>query len=322
MERGNDAELLHLEELIETATAEHFEAKETSRDYLGASLAGHACERYIWLNYRRAVTDPKSGTTYRLLDRGHLEEARFCRWLEMVGAVPSFTGKRQKEVACRLHVKGHLDGLVRNLPDDPDLHLLEFKTHNQKSFTTLKNKGLKEAKPQHWVQMQLYMLGLQRTRRTKASKGLYMAVNKNTDELYLERVILDRDEAEKWADRAETIACSDRAPAGLLSSATAFPCKMCAYRFFCYDDSKELLADACPSCAFYDPTEGCMNALTGGKRPCGGNDCYAPHPDVAPWMFRGVDMTTGAARYLIDGQETVIGLNAEQYRTLAGKPQR
>ena len=36
-------------------------------------------------------------------------------------------------------------------------HVVEFKTHSAKSFRELAAKGVAEAKPQHWAQMQVYM---------------------------------------------------------------------------------------------------------------------------------------------------------------------
>jgi hypothetical protein len=38
--------------------------------------------------------------------------------------------------------------------------LLEIKTHAKKSFDELAKKGVKEAKWQHYVQMQVYLKGL------------------------------------------------------------------------------------------------------------------------------------------------------------------
>lgn len=87
------------------------------------------------------------------------------------------------------HHSGHGDGRARNIPDynlwdllADEWVLLEFKTHNDRSFNELANSSVYASKYAHYVQVQCYMhkFGLRLC--------LYMAVNKNNDELYAEYI--------------------------------------------------------------------------------------------------------------------------------------
>lgn len=56
------------------------------RDHLGGSMIGRACEREIWYGFRHASRPDFDGRMLRLFGRGHLEEPRFVKYLEMLGA--------------------------------------------------------------------------------------------------------------------------------------------------------------------------------------------------------------------------------------------
>lgn len=56
------------------------------RDHLGGSMIGRACEREIWYGFRHASRPDFDGRMLRLFNRGHLEEPRFVKYIEMLGA--------------------------------------------------------------------------------------------------------------------------------------------------------------------------------------------------------------------------------------------
>lgn len=196
------------------------------RTYLGASAIGEECRRKLWYGFRwvKAIRHP--GRILRLFERGHLEEPRFVKWLEMIGA--KVTDDQQEVVAFGGHFRGHIDGRILGLPESKQEHLAEYKTHAEKSFNEVKKKGVKAAKPVHYVQMQLYMtlLGLKR--------ALYAAINKNNDELYFERVKVDPDEAERCLLKAESIIFTDEPLERISEDATFFKCKWCDYQDECH----------------------------------------------------------------------------------------
>ena len=86
------------------------------------------------------------------------------------------------------------------LPEAPATwHVCEFKTHSAKSFAKLKAEGVAASKPLHWSQMQAYMqlAGLDR--------AFYLAVCKDTDELYQERIRHDAEAGLRILTKAERI---------------------------------------------------------------------------------------------------------------------
>ena len=68
-----------------------------------------------------------------------------------------------------------------------------------KSFRALKERGVAQAQPEHLAQMQVYM------HLAEVERAAYLAVCKDSDELYLERVKNDRPMAERLIERAGRI---------------------------------------------------------------------------------------------------------------------
>tara|TARA_R100000808_G_C2123199_1_gene134025 strand:+ start:301 stop:918 length:618 start_codon:yes stop_codon:yes gene_type:complete len=103
-----------------------------------------------------------------------------------------------------------VDGLIQGLPDDPhETHILEIKTANRKNFDRVRDKGVKSSQPRHAAQMQLYMLGL------GIKKALYVAICKDTDDIYAERVTFDEKKALALRDKGVRIVEADEPPARL-----------------------------------------------------------------------------------------------------------
>lgn len=176
------------------------------RNHLGASILGHKCERFLWLSFRWAVYPQHDGRQLRLFERGEREEQWVIRDLRLAGA--SVYGE-QSTVELAPHVGGHCDGLVFNVPGAPDgkvTHVLEVKTHSLNSFRKLQADGVKRAKPEHWAQMQCYMLGL------RLEWALYVAYCKDNDEEHVERVAFDREAAEGFVARARAIVAAPVPP--------------------------------------------------------------------------------------------------------------
>ena len=160
------------------------DANEGFRTHLGASLIGKACERALWYDFRWTTKAKFPGRVLRLFETGNREEERLVRNLRRTGAtvveVDPQSGRQFRVAAHGGHFGGSLDAVAINLIEAPKTwHVVEFKTHAQKSFTDLAAKKVRESKPQHYAQMQVYML------LTEISRAIYLAVNKNTDDLYV-----------------------------------------------------------------------------------------------------------------------------------------
>ena len=123
------------------------------------------------------------GRMLRLFERGHREEAWLIDDLRAIGCdvwdVDPETG-RQWRVELAPHFGGSCDGVVLGLPDAPKTpHVFEAKTSNRERFEELVHRGVRWAKPEHFAQMQVYMLGL------KLTRAAYFAVCKDDDRIYL-----------------------------------------------------------------------------------------------------------------------------------------
>lgn len=226
------------------------------RTHLGASIIGRECQRAIWYSYR-AVKLPKfDGRMIRLFNRGHLEEGRFIALLMMIGATiyqQDANGKQLRFSEHFGHFGGSCDSVVIGIPDlDPGLPVLtEYKTHNTKSFTKLKTEGMRKSKPEHYIQMNLYMHKFQLTH------GLYMAVNKDNDELYGE--IIEYDQYCAWfnIDKAKNIIYSRVPPARISKSPAFFQCVWCEFKVVCHKQKgvDQTVEKNCRTCEYSAPHE-------------------------------------------------------------------
>lgn len=221
------------------------------REHLGASMIGINCARKLWYSFRWAIKPAFSARILRLFNRGHLEEARFIALLLMIGAEvyqQDSNGKQYRISAANGHFGGSGDGIAKGIPDlPPDTYcLLEFKTHGEKSFLELKKKGLQVAKEEHFVQMQVYM------RKMGLAAGLYMAVNKNTDEIYAQIVLLNPEYADQYIQRGVNIVYLPTAPVRIAKTIGHFSCTFCDAKQVCHNRAP--IEKNCRTCAYSRPS--------------------------------------------------------------------
>lgn len=203
------------------------------------SAAGEECSRKLWFQLRwanpREVID---GQKQRRFETGFIEEDRLLDDLEAAGVrverLDPATGKQFRVELANGWLRGKMDGLCEGLPDAPKtLHVVECKSHKESSFKELVKKKLRDGKPDHYAQVQLYLYahGLNR--------GLYLAVNKNTEEIYAERVEYDAAFAMQIeAKVARIVDHIDIAPPRLHEDPTskaAFACAWCPALSICHE---------------------------------------------------------------------------------------
>jgi CRISPR/Cas system-associated exonuclease Cas4 (RecB family) len=203
------------------------------RSHLGASLIGRPCERQLYYIFRWAAKPQFKGRMLRLFDRGNKEESAFVQYLRQLSVVVHDTGPDGKQFRVEAidgHFGGSLDGVAHNVPDlDPnEWVVLEFKTHNAKGFNYLKEKHVQKAKIEHFAQMQIYM------HLTGLKKALYLAVNKDNDELHSELIEYDFTEAEQLLDKAARVIHARQAPRRISESPAFFECKYCDFKNICH----------------------------------------------------------------------------------------
>ena len=216
--------------------------REPRRTYLGISYAGEKCDRKIWLTFRWARAEKLSGRMMRLFSRGQREEAVVVRLLRSVGVNVTETGKKQRTVVLSPWVKGHCDGIIRSglKESATNVHIFECKTANDRAFQDLVKRGMQAAKPMHYTQTQLYMLG------TDIGRTFYWCTNKNDDEVYTERTKLDTAFAEKARDRVVALSTEKNLPAPLSVMPSWYECKMCPMWGICHNH--EAADRSCRTC--------------------------------------------------------------------------
>jgi hypothetical protein len=239
------------------------------RSHLGASILGGECARSIWYAFRWTWRSAFKAHTLRLFNRGHLEEARFIALLLTAGMQvyqQDAEGKQYRISWADGHAGGSGDGVVIGIPDLPPgiPALLECKTHGDKSFTELAGKlttnwdtgvrtftggkGVREAKFEHYIQMQTYM------RRMGLVVGLYLAVNKNDDSLYAEIITLDIAIADQFLTRGEKLVALTSPPKRLdAASPGFFKCRFCDFKQVCLLNADPVRN--CRTCAHSRPVE-------------------------------------------------------------------
>lgn len=266
----------HLQRVLPHIGDAYRQDEDAHRSHMGASLIGQECPRAIWYDFRWVSGKNFEGRLMRLFNRGHLEEGRLIALLLTIGCQVFQQDENGKQFRVS-HAEGHFggsgDGVVIGVPDLPpgQPSLCEFKTHNAKSFAKLagsnwqdywrhvleperyaadpfEGAGVKEAKPEHYVQMQIYM------RKMGIPVALYVASNKDTDHIYCELVSLAPYTADEYLGRGEQLVWMDKPPAKLNISPGFYKCKFCDFRPVCH--LKQAPERNCRTCEFSRPAEG------------------------------------------------------------------
>lgn len=224
----------HLKDAVNSCSDAFRVGDKPFRKHLGASLIGRKCPRELWYSFRWFTRTIHTGRMQRLFNRGHLEEGRFIAMLRSVGITvwcEDEAGNQFRMKECDGHFGGSLDSVLVDTPDFPPgtAILGEYKTHGEKSFLKLKREGVKKAKWEHYVQMQLYMNAY------SLPAGIYIAVNKNNDEIYTEILYAEPHIYEKYVDRAGKIIFTHTPPDRISTSKTHFECKFCDHYNVCHN---------------------------------------------------------------------------------------
>ena len=212
-----------------------YERRNIKRSYLGLSECGHECKRYLWYVFNQKTVPGldkavPEGRILRLFQLGNiLEEQTRADFMAAGFAMCS----DQKEVRFDYQgttLKGHIDGVMTGLKESDQPHLWEFKTCNQAGFNKLLKLNSYEAwEKKYKFQIHAYALGL------KLDRILVTVYNKNTSELYQERIRLDKDWIIKQLQEVfSSITLSDP-PERLCPRADWWVAKFCPYQKVCWN---------------------------------------------------------------------------------------
>lgn len=273
------------------------------RSHLGASLIGKECERALWYDFRWTTKAKFPGRVLRLFETGHLAEARLVQNLRRTGAtvleVDPETGRQFRVQAHGGHFGGSLDGVALNLLEAPKTwHVLEFKTHSAKSFADLAAKRVRQSKPQHFAQMQIYMS------LTGLARALYVAVNKDNDDLYIERVELDTAVSARLLEKAQRVIFAATPLPRISEDPSWYQCRLCDHAPVCHGQTAPSVN--CRTCLHATPVEGAWHCAR-LKQPIGereqraGCSLHLFVPDLVP--AQQVDAGEDWVEYLLPSGE-------------------
>jgi len=291
--------------------------KENFRPHMGASLIGHKCDRFLWYSFRWSFKENFEGRMLRLFNVGHEFENKAIQDLRSVGV--DIRGS-QNRVNFGKHVSGSVDGIIHSglVEAQKSKHVAEFKTHSDKSFKLLQKEGVEKSKPLHFVQLQTYMLGLD------IDRAFYLAINKNTSELYSERLELNKPLAIKYVERAQKIAMTEPKPEPMTRDSTWYECLYCPANKMCHNDAPTNQVN-CRTCAHSTPKEDSTwfcekwqdsipyeNQLTG----C---DNHVFHLDLVPYEFKPAHDVWHAI-YIINKKEVLNGADGFKSSEIIANP--
>lgn len=245
---------------FDDASVAVYERKDRSTK-IGASTIGDKCSRRLWYRFRWFKKDNfeskhrTHGQMLRLFNRGHREEEPVFKIMEKAGHrfFPVPEGSHRGQHTVPTFANGHGGGLIDNiglLPERYDFHeqlIYEAKTAQDSSWKKTKKDGVKVANWQHFVQMCLYGYQLQ------IKYALYIVVNKNTDEVYLEFVILDWEVGKDAIAKAEIIVDASIPPQKYGMSRSYDECNWCNLVDICHDDEQP--QKNCRTCQFASAEE-------------------------------------------------------------------
>lgn len=241
--------------------------KSAHRPHLGGSQIGHECSRALWYQFRWADTPRHDGRVLRLFETGNREEDRVIANLRSIGLKvwdrDPETGKQVRFEAHGGHFAVNLDGVVEGLHESSKSHTLEIKTMNDKNFQALKRDGVEKSKPIYWAQCQIGM------HMSEIDRCLFIAVNKNDDSIYMERIKIRPEEGIKLLAKAASIIFDEQPPAKISDEPSFYICKFCDFWSICH--GKRPPEINCRTCAHATPEQNggwsCARGLT-MWRPC------------------------------------------------------
>lgn len=217
------------------------------------SELGKSCLRSVYYSWRWfSPLERFDARRLRIFETGKREEPRMLDALESARWAIRRTDPddHREQIAVTAldgHLRGYLDGIGRDEFVGGPWHVIEAKTHKAASFRSLVKKGVRHAHEAHYAQLQIYM------RLTGLKHGLYIAKNKDDDDLYVEFTPYNEAFADVLLMHAQTLRHSSEPPGRIGRSAEHHICKLCQHAPVCH--SSQAPERNCRTCFFSSPIE-------------------------------------------------------------------
>lgn len=234
----NDKSLLESFDGLEMRLFNFLYSSKEKRKYLGCSILGHPCDRYLWYNWKGVepplpilnTNDDINKLTKQQIrfEIGHILEDHL---IQLMGKIGYFIIDKQKAVGLlNGNIKGHVDGII--FDSQRNKYVLEIKTMNEHRFKSLIKKRVKNGFPEYWSQCQAYMKGLD------IEQTLFIAINKNTGELYKEIIYYNSQDADGLLLKAQRIFQYEDVPPvyNEIEGRKPMVCYGCDFQSHCYKE--------------------------------------------------------------------------------------
>ena len=209
------------------------------RGYAGISGAGEPCLRKRQFDHYFTAKGEINARTQRIFNVGHIFENILNDELKALGY--EMFGEQSNLTLLDGKLLGHNDGVIRGIPEAPKtVHVLEIKTMNEKAFKDVKKNGVRKSKWTYFVQMQLYAKAM------KLDRALFIAINKNTCEYYIERVYKDKDVIDEVLNKTIDVFESEFLLPRISDKKSYYACGWCSYKDACHDSAP--IEKTCRSC--------------------------------------------------------------------------
>lgn len=234
------------------------------RENLTASSWSH-CDRAMWLSLRNASDQKHKAETLRTFAIGHALEDEIVKWLQNAGYKISHQQAEIKNSHNR--PLGHIDGIIFA---DKQYRLLEIKTSADKYFKDWIKNGAPE---KYKAQAQIYMHHSDQLSQSgrKLQEVMWVVLNKNTSELFIDIQPYDQQYAALQTDRIHSVIESEALPSG----EDDYRCNMCYQKKIC--KGEEVAQINCRTCAHVSVENGEFRCQHGYGRIC---SRYVFHPQL------------------------------------------
>lgn len=278
---------------------------------IGASQIG-GDPREVWLAWRWCLPQNVDARTRMIWRHGDLIETELVRLLRQAGleVIDREQGGDQiGYTALGGHYAMRLDGVVRGLPEAPGVwHTLEAKSMANKYHTKLCREGLKAANPEYHAQCQTGM------HHAGLARCLFIAYNKDTSALYIERIRADQSGAAIMT-KALDVAQAEGPPESSYPDESWWKIKWRPDRYKAIYWGRELPPTPnCRNCRFSTPI--LKDTENRAQWLCGRHNVTLSHeqqqagcidhnwiPALVPAKLLQIDIGHAAARYERDGVE-------------------
>ncbi|AQQ02415.1 hypothetical protein B0E33_01420 [Roseibium algicola] len=210
--------------------------REGERDFIGIYDIGHVCRRRPWYAFRWAhEPERKTGERLREFRLIQLHRKQVIADLKALGldvTDVTYDGFYLKFDLVGDHVRTENLITATGVIEAPKArHVVEIHSLRSKDYKTVISKGLKEGKPDRYVKLQLSMHG------AAIDRGLYVAEERETGQIHIERVHYDPVFSGERMAQAENIVRNNHAPPKLHEDPMhkmAFKCGSCPAYGVCH----------------------------------------------------------------------------------------